>query len=180
MRRIVIVSGSPGAGKSTIAEPLADALRFALISKDVFKEALFDSLGPFEGDPLVWSRRLSSAAMELAWEQAARCPKAVVDANFRPRSEYERGRLEKLGPRLVEVYCSCPGQEAARRFAERARQTGHHATHALEELPAELLAEYGTPVGLGPVIEVDTTGPVAVADIATLVRAAFGRHVGGR
>jgi adenylate kinase family enzyme len=45
MRRVVIVSGAPGAGKSTMAGPLAGELGFPLLSKDVIKETLFDVVG---------------------------------------------------------------------------------------------------------------------------------------
>jgi dephospho-CoA kinase len=45
VRQVVVVSGAPGAGKSTLAVPLARALGFPLVSKDVIKESLFDSLG---------------------------------------------------------------------------------------------------------------------------------------
>jgi predicted kinase len=44
-RRIVIVSGAPGAGKSTLALPLSEELGFSLLSKDHIKETLHDSLG---------------------------------------------------------------------------------------------------------------------------------------
>ena len=50
---IVVVSGAPGAGKSSLAEPLAIALGFPLLSKDQIKEVLYDALGPQEGDALI-------------------------------------------------------------------------------------------------------------------------------
>lgn len=43
-RRLVLVSGVPGTGKSTIAAPLAAALGLPLIAKDLIKEALADTL----------------------------------------------------------------------------------------------------------------------------------------
>ncbi len=56
------MSGPPGAGKSALAVPLAAALGFPLLSKDVIKEALWDAMAPPAGDP-AWSRRLGGAAM---------------------------------------------------------------------------------------------------------------------
>jgi predicted kinase len=61
VRRLVYVSGAPGAGKSSLAGPLAAELRFALITKDTLKETLHDALGAPEPD-LAWSRRLGGAA----------------------------------------------------------------------------------------------------------------------
>ena len=46
----------------------------------------------------------------------------------------------------------------------------------LLELP--LIAEFDRPMGLGPVIDVDTTRPVDVKALADQVAALFGRGVG--
>jgi 8-oxo-dGTP pyrophosphatase MutT (NUDIX family)/predicted kinase len=164
-RRIVLVSGPPGAGKSTLAAPLAAALGFPLISKDVIKEAIWDAMAPPPGD-LSWSRRCGAAAMEVLWALAARCPQAVLEANFRPRSPYERGRIAALAARLVEVRCRCPAEEAARRYAARAKDPSHHPAHVVHMLAPEAMAEYEGDMGGGPVIQVDTTGPVDVAAVA--------------
>ena len=67
------VSGAPGAGKSSLAGPLAAALGYALITKDTIKETLHDALGAPEAD-LAWSRRLGGASMELLWTLAAHAP----------------------------------------------------------------------------------------------------------
>lgn len=45
-RRVVLISGAPGAGKSTLAGPLAAELGFALLTKDQIKETLHDALAP--------------------------------------------------------------------------------------------------------------------------------------
>jgi hypothetical protein len=82
-RRLVYVSGAPGAGKTSLAGPLAAALGYALLAKDTIKEALHDALGAPETDR-AWSRRLGGASMELLWTLAARAPEVVLEANFRP------------------------------------------------------------------------------------------------
>ena len=53
VRRIVLVSGAPGSGKTTLGQPLAAALGMPFISKDAIKERLFDSL---QGDPQRFGR----------------------------------------------------------------------------------------------------------------------------
>jgi predicted kinase len=166
VRRLVYVSGAPGAGKTALAGPLAAELGFALIAKDVIKETLHDALGaPTEVD-LAWSRRLGGASMELLWTLAARAPDVVIEANFRPYSEYERGRLLGLGGRAVEVHCSCPAELASARY--NARPT--HPVHVIESLPVSAMAEYDRPVGIGGLVAVDTTGPVDVRSVAARVR----------
>ena len=173
MKRLVYVSGAPEAGKTSLAGPLAAALGYALLTKDTIKETLHDALGD-PGAPeadLACSRRLGGASMELLWTLAARAPKVVIEANFRPYSDYEHGKLTALAAPLVEVYCRCPLELAAERFA--ARHADRHPTHVSSEVSLEYLAQFDRPFGLGPVIEVDTRDPVDVAALAEAVLAAF-------
>jgi predicted kinase len=51
---LIVVSGAPGTGKSTIAAALGAALRFPVLSLDPIKEALADVLGLGDED---WSNR---------------------------------------------------------------------------------------------------------------------------
>jgi predicted kinase len=125
-RRLVLVSGPPGAGKSTLARPLAAELGFALLSKDLIKEALHDALG--QDADLAWSRRLGAAAMELLWALAADSPAALLEANFWPNHPQTAEHLRGLAACTVEVHCSCPIEECRRRYAERA--ASRHVVHA--------------------------------------------------
>lgn len=169
---MVLVSGAPGAGKTTLAVPLARGLGFPLFSKDHIKEVLFDSLGGSAGD-VEGSRKIGGAAMELLWALAAQALCAVLEANFRPHSEYERAQIQAIEGHLVEVHCRCSPEEASRRFAERATRGGHHPAHTWSTLPPDVLAEYDGPVGIGTVIVVDTDGPVDVEEVIRRVRSAF-------
>ena len=83
MGQVVLVSGTPGAGKSVLARPLAALLGLPLLSKDVIKETLFDVLGHLTDDDLASSRQLGGATMELLWRLAGECPAVVLEANFR-------------------------------------------------------------------------------------------------
>ncbi len=168
-RQVVLVSGMPGAGKTSLAAPLAAELGFALLGKDDLKETLHDALGVPAADP-EWSRQLGAASMELLLALAAGTPAVVLEANFRPRHDYQRRRIRALGGRVVEVNCICPAEVAVRRFAERA-VTCRHPVHTIASLTPEDLAEYDRPVGIGELISVDTTVPVSVPALASEVRA---------
>ena len=117
-RRLVYVSGAPGSGKTSLAAPLAAELGYALLTKDRIKETLHDAFGAPESD-LAWSRRLGGAAMELLWALAADAPAVVIEANFRPYSEYEREKLSALAAYPVEVYPVITSAEAAARTGTR-------------------------------------------------------------
>ncbi len=169
-RVVVLVSGAPGAGKTTVAVPLAAALGLPLLSKDQIKETLFDALDFPAGD-LEASRRASAAAMELLWTLAQRFPSVVLEANFRPHSDYERSRINSLDARLVEVYCACPPKVAAERYATRATSVTHHRAHVLSQLSDDLLNEFDEPLGVGQLIRVDTTEPVDIASLVATIQA---------
>ncbi len=177
---MVVVSGAPGAGKSTLAAPLARALGFPLLAKDVIKESLFDALGHVDADPLASSRRLGGAAMELLWRLAGACPSVVIEANFRSHSAHERRRLAALSPRPVEVYCRLPAEQAAARYARRGARPDHHPVHVMRSLPVSAFHEFQEPMGLGPVLEVDTSTPVDVPALAGQVLAALARPLDPR
>jgi predicted kinase len=168
MKRLVYVSGMPGAGKSTLAYPLAAELGYSLVTKDMLKEKLHDVLYAADQEPdLAWSRQLGAASMELLWMLAATAGEMVIEANFRPHSRYERERLLSLGGCPVEVHCTCPHDVALARYTTRPRHPVH-ATAARR--PQTDLAEFDGPVGIGSLITVDTTKPADVPAIASEVR----------
>ena len=154
-RVIVLVSGAPGSGKSTLAAELAKTIRMNLIGKDLIKETLWDVFRPPPSD-LEWSKRLEAAAMEVMWTLAAQSQRAILEANFRPHSEYERAKILGLSPNPLEVYCHCPADVARQRYGRRAAQSNHHPAHVTPNLDPDLLREFDQPIGIGKVIAVDT------------------------
>jgi predicted kinase len=173
-RSIILVSGAPASGKSTVARALAETFGFSLLSKDTFKESLYDSLGDVLAKrvPAIedLSRLLSRVAMDMLWSTAPGCPRVILEANFRTKNEEERARFAALDGRKLEVYCRCSPEEAARRFRERAARERHHPAHSVKILSAEAMQEYDQPFGLCPVIEVDTERPLDAAEIVRRVR----------
>jgi predicted kinase len=169
-----MVSGAPASGKSTLARVLADAFGYALLSKDAIKESLYDSLGtPLRSSvdsPAELSRLLSRAAMGVLWSLAPCCPQVILEANFRPRSRHESERFTALQGRKLEVFCHCTPAEAARRFGERATMTREHPAHSMKTLSTELLEEFDRPVGLCPVIDIDTEYPVDPVEVVKRIR----------
>jgi predicted kinase len=167
-REIVLVSGAPGSGKSTLAKGLAESLHANLIGKDFIKETLWDLFDPPAGD-LAWSKRLGAAAMEVMWTLAAQSHRVVLEANFRPHSDYEKTKLRGLSANLIEVYCQCPPEVALERYERRAEKSTHHPAHVTPTLDPSFLAEFDQPIGLGPVVRVDTTLPIDIETVTQQV-----------
>lgn len=169
-----MISGAPGAGKTTIARPLARALGMPLFAKDSIKERMHDTLaeaGPIQDQ---WSKRLGAAAMDMLWLLAAEAPECVLEANFWAGYQRQNDTLRELaqGGKLVEVYCSAPRELVMRRFRERHAAGERHPVHCAPELsPERWERDFSAPIGVGHVLEVDTRTPVDVARLAAEVRA---------
>jgi hypothetical protein len=109
--------------------------------------------------------------MELLWALAAQAPSVVLEANFWTGDERARAGLGSLGATPVEVHCACPVEVCMRRYS--ARMPGRHPVHVdghAARDTREVFDRCAQPFGLGPVINVDTTRPVAIGTLAVQVR----------
>src|SRR3954466_15378346 len=92
--RLVVVTGPPGAGKTTIASALRERLGLPLIAKDTLKEALGEAL-EVAGDRHA-SERLGVATFHvqlgIVRELLVTGVSVIAEGNFRPRW------FEKLPP----------------------------------------------------------------------------------
>jgi predicted kinase len=164
-QKVVLVSGAPGAGKTTLAVPLARALNFTLIVRDDIKETLYEALDGRPND-LEFSRKVGAASWEVLWTLASKSPEVILESNFRPNHQIEQGQLAALNAQFVEVHCYCPPEEIMRRFARRSAVGDRHYAHPMSEITAEQIAEFDGWMGFGALIEVDTSSPVDIPSLA--------------
>ena len=125
---VVLVTGAPGSGKTTLGRRLADDLGCAFLSKDAIKERLADTHGL--PHTVADSNRLGARAYAALFEEArvaASDEAVVVESNFR------RGMAE---PELAEmasavetrvVHCTTTRQLIEARY--RARWADRHPAH---------------------------------------------------
>ena len=165
MSLFVLVGGWPGSGKSTLAAALATELGLPLLAKDEIKEALVDALGPPDDVPA--SQRLGRAAVLAMLRVAVRCPGAVLDSTW---FDYTRPLVSALPGRVVEVRTAVSRQLARQRYYARAdrRHPGHLDRDRDDD---ELWGRVVSPLGIGPLVEVDTSGPVDLPVLAGRIRA---------
>jgi hypothetical protein len=133
-----------------------------MLGKDTIKEALFDTLGT--GDR-AWSRRLGRPATRCCWRWRASCRQPCWTPTSTPTTAQGCSRRAN-GPSRSSA--AAPAAEVERRFTRwaSARHPGH-VDHVLDaQLKAALNGGVG-PLSLGgPVLEVDTSGPVDVTAVA--------------
>jgi predicted kinase len=171
---VIVVSGAPGTGKSTVAAALGAGLGWPVLALDAIKEALADVLGLGNED---WSDRLGDAAAEIVFRLSARFPDAVAEGWWRgPRRE----RALDVFAGAVEAFCYCDPGLAMDRMRDR-HGAGRHPIHRDVIDPSILdgaaaLAATVVPLGLGgALVRIDTGRPGATAGALAAAEAALGR-----
>ena len=170
MGRLVVLSGYPAAGKSTLAAALAARLGFTLISKDALLAVIFQAMDGAPDDHAM-SLRCGRAAWEIFWSLSRAGGDLVLDSNIKGDDPYERSQLQRLTGQVVELRCECPLALAQQRYRGRAA-FGRPAQRTVE-LEPERAALYVPPLAVGRMIRVDTAGPVDVDEVARAVLGAF-------
>jgi predicted kinase len=165
---LIVVSGAPATGKTTIARELSEGLGVPMVSKDALKESLFNSLGHSDRE---WSRRLGRASMGLLFDfveiQLAAGRSVIAESNFYPHPYEDEGKIracrERYGASVFEVHCAGAPEVVLSRYRQRQGSDERHPGHVMEpadydELKARIEGGFFHPMALGGgLISVDTT-----------------------
>jgi predicted kinase len=143
---LIIITGLPGTGKTTLGRKLAEEFRWPFICKDDIKELLFDGLGWQDRE---WSKKLGVASYGLLYyitETNLKAGKSlIVETNFHPMLSTAKFLDLKKKYDFVpfQVRCITDGEILLDRFTKRAhsdeRHPGHVDSENLDELRPILL-----------------------------------------
>ena len=156
-RRLIIVQGQPGTGKSTIARNLAKDLEVKLVEKDTIKEFFYEYVGT---DDVAWSKMLGQVAIETLYSLTAKLIErgyvTIVESAF--WSDIARAELNDILQRhaveAIEIFCHVDESERVKRINDRIKSGTRHHGHVDEV--SKFVKRY-EPLRIGEVIDVDTT-----------------------
>jgi predicted kinase len=129
---LIIITGLPGTGKTTLGKKLAEEFRLPFICKDDIKEFLFDSLGWKDRE---WSKKLGVASYGLLYyitEANLKAGKSlIVETNFHPILSTEKflDMKKKYDFEPFQVRCITDGEILLDRFTKRANSDERHPGH---------------------------------------------------
>lgn len=162
---LIIITGRPAAGKTTLAKQLAHDLRLPVVSKDNIREVLFDRLGWHDRS---WAQALGRASVDLMFyftrAQLEAGWSVILDNAFDPSASTPRFQAfsKEFGVNFIQVICDANREILFERFKLRMHSGGRHPGHGdqavLDELWEHLSQDQTLDLNIGgEVIMVDTS-----------------------
>lgn len=162
---IIIISGPPGSGKTTLAKKISEHFQLPLIVRDEIKESMFDTLGIRDRD---WSEKLGMASYDLLYYfsdilLSQKIP-FIMESNFKP--EFANQKFLEMRKKhefeSFQIHCHAPLEILLERFKKRAASDQRHPGHGDENHHGEFKekmskSEHGALSIGGGILELETT-----------------------
>ncbi|NQU99955.1 MAG: AAA family ATPase [Parcubacteria group bacterium] len=162
---IIIISGPPCTGKTTLGKKIAEKFSLPFISKDDIKESLFDDLGWSDRE---WSKKLGMASYSILYYTVESLLQSntsfIIESNFKPEFENKKFVVlrKKYNFKSLQILCKTEGKILFERFKKRSessdRHLGHNDSKNYDEFKDILLKGKLEPLEIsGDIMEIDTT-----------------------
>ena len=136
-----MITGPPASGKTSVAGELAQRLKVPFVSKDTFKERLYETFG--SGDEL--QARIDDAGLAILFSvvesQLREGVSVAAESNFDANSDVEpfRRLADEHGVAVVQVHIGGEVDELVAKFVRRAAEGDRHPGHGDEPEDADEL-----------------------------------------
>jgi predicted kinase len=163
---LLIFTGLPCTGKTTLSRKVAEALAIPLIGKDDIKEIMYDNIG---WSDKAFSAKLAHATfgiMDYITEQHLKNGQSIVlESNYSPKLASEKFRKwqQTYDCTIVQIVCRTDTDVLAKRYYDRQhadRHPGHNDSGTIEEYRASFLQR----IENGEDQPLDVEGPVKIVD----------------
>lgn len=162
---IIILNGKPCTGKSYYLQKLSNDLNLSYITRDEFKELLFDGLGIGDQE---WSKKLGGVSYTLLFTMLEKLLKTnqsfILESNFSPKQHQQKlkSMFEKYNYQSVEVFLetepSILFERHKKRWASGERHRGHVDNERFDEFEKKLKEDILFPLNLGgKILKINTT-----------------------
>jgi predicted kinase len=175
---LVIVSGAPATGKTTLGRQIAETFRLPFFHKDGIKEILFETLGWQDRE---WSKKLGLSSIYILYylvEAQLRAGRScVVESNFATELATQEFLALKLKYPFnsFQIICVSDPQIIAHRYRTRAESHERHSGHVdhvlADELDASALIFKHGPMALGGQVIIVNTSDFATTDFGGILQA---------
>lgn len=162
---LIIISGPPCTGKTTLGKKISKEFQLPLLSKDEIKESLFDTLGTKDRE---WSKKIGIASYHILYKNIETLLNVkrslIVESNF--KSEFDSKRFLKLQKKYdfetLQIMCETTGEILFERFKKRSQSGERHPGHVddqnFDEFKDLLLRGKHKSLNIkGKVFDIDTT-----------------------
>lgn len=172
---LLVVTGPPCSGKSSITRLLSKNLRLLLLEKDWFKEILFDEIGTDQPTASLFSQTSFAIMFGIAEKMLQTGQSVVIEGNFSsPQAKIITSWQDHHDFRLAQIFCTADWETLWHRHQRRARYQDRHAGHRdkgdCEQFNAWTIEPNHEPLPIpGKLIEVNTSERVDIKEITRQV-----------